>query len=107
MGATATEADLSEGVSTLERRTQADVEIVDGVASDDGWIAGTYVHGLFNNDDLRRCILANLARKKGLTLRLEDGRAAFSQNGEYDKLAELVRSSLDMEKVYEVMGFGR
>lgn len=107
MGATATEADLSEGVSTLERRTQPDVEIVDGVASIDGWVVGTYVHGLFLNDDLRRQILANLARRKGLSMRQEGGQPAFSQDGEYDKLAELVRSSLDMEKIYEVMGFGR
>jgi cobyric acid synthase len=84
MGATATEADLSEGVALLERRTQPGVEIVDGVASTDGWVFGTYVHGLFLNDELRRRILANLARRKGLSMGLGGDQAGFSQDAEYE-----------------------
>jgi len=28
----------------------------------------------------------------------------FDQDAEYDKLAELVRNNIDMEKIYEIVG---
>ena len=63
---------------------------------------GTYLHGLFQNTELRRNILKSLAGKKGATLPPPQG--DFSQTKEYDKLADLVRASLDMDALYRITG---
>ena len=70
----------------------------DGCASESGWVLGTYVHGLFHNDRLRRNILEAVARRKGVSL--PSGADAFDQSREYDKLADLVRSHVDMGAIY-------
>ncbi len=86
-------------VLKLTRKTAATEEVDDGHISQDGWVLGAYVHGLFHNDDLRRTVLRNLATRKGVSMPLADD--VFSQSAEYDKLADLVRSSLDLEAVYK------
>src|SRR5207302_3367094 len=40
----------------------------DGWLSADGWCAGCYLHGLFENDSFRRSILAALARRRSAQL---------------------------------------
>ena len=74
----------------------------DGALSTDGWVLGTYVHGLFLNDGLRRGMLRRIAGRKGVAL--PSGGAEFDQGAEYDKLAAHFRESLDMDAVYGAMG---
>ena len=74
----------------------------DGLTSGDGWTLGTYVHGIFHNTALRRGILSQVARRRGLLLHFSED--TFSQSEEYDKLASLVRSSLDMDAIFEMVG---
>jgi adenosylcobyric acid synthase len=83
-------------------RSGKNSEGVIGYLSEDGWTLGTYTHGMFNNTQLRRTILGNAARRKGGTLRFDED--SFSQSHEYDKLADHVRSSIDMSRVRESMG---
>ena len=77
---------------------------VDGVISKDGSVMGTYLHGLFDNDDFREKIIETLRVKKNL----EKGPAAFDfkdfKEEQYDLLAETVESSLDMKKIMEIIG---
>ena len=74
----------------------------DGLLSADGWTLGTYVHGLFHSNELRRNILGSVAAKRGR--RLRPGQGEFSQSREYDRLADLFRASLDMKAVYGAAG---
>ena len=67
-----------------------------------GNVLGTYVHGLFHNAGLRRSILAELAARKGVALAL--GGKVISKEEQYDKLAALVRGTLDMGLVYSIIG---
>lgn len=76
----------------------------DGALDADGLTLGTYIHGLFHNHALRRAMLMWLAARKGVTL--PDG-AIVDLDAEYDKLADLVRRSLDMRMVYEMAGLRR
>lgn len=77
----------------------------DGVISADGRALGTYVHGLFNSYALRRGLLEQLAKWKGVALPpSSDTGGQLSRDGEYDKLAETVRNSLDMELLYRLTG---
>ena len=67
-------------------------------------VLGTYIHGLFYNDGIRASVLRALACKKGVSLPSpEEGRLS-PRDGEYDKLADLVRDSLRMDLVYDMAG---
>jgi cobyric acid synthase CobQ len=68
-----------------------------------GNIWGTYLHGVFDEDEFRRAFIDRLRSKKGLSP-LRKIHFRFDQDAEYDKLAELVRDNIDMEKVYEIVG---
>ena len=77
----------------------------DGVVSSDGKALGTYVHGLFNSYALRRAILEQVAGWKGVALPPpSDTGGQLSRDSEYDKLAETVRNSLDMDLLYRLTG---
>ena len=77
----------------------------EGLLDDSGRVLGTYIHGLFHNGGLRRAVLQNLARAKGVSLPPPAQDAAM--DGEYDKLADWVRSALNMDLVYEMTGLSR
>ncbi len=74
----------------------------DGAASKDGWVVGTYLHGLFGNAELRRQMIMNLAIRKGVKLPSAEV-TAFDQAAEYDRLADEVRAALDMEAIYALV----
>lgn len=97
MGESAT-LDNAKPFAILEDKT------VDGVISEDGTIMGTYLHGIFDNDDFREKIIEALRAKKNL----EAGPVAFDfkafKEEQYDLLAETVESSLDMKKIMEIIG---
>ena len=72
-----------------------------GAVSSDGRVMGTYVHGLFDSEDVRRALLRNVAAIHNLP---EPNVSAFSLDAELDKLAEAVRANLDMKLVYGLIG---
>ena len=74
---------------------------LDGALETGGRVLGTYIHGLFHNARVRRALLQELARRKGVTL--PDG-VDVAREREYDRLADWVRSSLRMELVYDMIG---
>ena len=74
----------------------------DGTIDSSGYILGTYIHGLFHNSSLRKAVLEGLAERKGVSL---SASGELEPKGDkYDKLAGLVRGSLDMSLVYRIMG---
>jgi adenosylcobyric acid synthase len=68
-----------------------------------GWIAGTYLHGLFDNDALRDVMLTNLAARKGVT---RTTRTRFDRDAAYEQLARVARENLRMEAIYRLMEDG-
>ena len=78
---------------------------MDGSLDSTGWVMGTYIHGLFHNTGLRQALLQALARRKGVTLPSSDD--AISMDGEFDKLADWVRGSLNMDQIYQMSGLAR
>jgi adenosylcobyric acid synthase len=74
-------------------RHGAAAEDPDGAADPSGRVVGTYLHGLFANDGLRRALLSTLASAKGLA---PDPRWGGSGEGDrYDRLADVVGGALD------------
>jgi len=76
----------------------------DGAVDAHGWIAGTYFHGLFDNDALRDVMLRNLAARKGIARRT---RARFDRGAAYDRLARVARENLDVGLIYLLAGIAR
>jgi len=74
-----------------------------GVASDDGLIWGSYLHGIFDNDHFRRWFLDGLRHKQGLA---PMGRicAPYDLEPAFDRLADTVRTQLDIKQVYRLLG---
>ncbi|KAF4324840.1 hypothetical protein G195_001085 [Phytophthora kernoviae 00238/432] len=76
----------------------------EGWGTVDGKVWGTYLHGLFESDQFRRSWLNGLREGKGLAPLLETYSARERKEMEFDRVAESLRSSLDMQRVYEIMG---
>jgi adenosylcobyric acid synthase len=87
----------------LARNGQA-VDALDGAISSNGNVLGTMLHGLFENARLRQGLLSQLRQRRGL---LEPNRAALpSRDAEYDRLASVVRGSLDLGLLRRLIGRG-
>ena len=76
---------------------------MDGFVRADGLVFGSYLHGLFDNLEFTGVILTRLAEKKGISLTAKAQNMEEYKESQYDKLADLVRRSLDMEAVYKIM----
>ena len=89
-------------------------EIIDGIPMTignkmegcvNGNVAGSYIHGFFDNSRTVNAIIEILADKKGLLLgELKKFDMKKYKESQYDILADCVRKSLDMEKIYEIAG---
>jgi adenosylcobyric acid synthase len=67
-------------------------------------IYGTYIHGIFDKKEIAEKIINTLADKKGVKLSddmLMDY-ASFKEK-EYDRMADILREHLDMEKIYGML----
>jgi len=80
------------------------VKYDDGTLNAQGTVLGTYLHGLFHNLSFRQALLANLRRRWGLPEKKTG--SLLDKEPQYDRLAELVRHSLDMPAVYRIMEKG-
>jgi adenosylcobyric acid synthase len=67
----------------------------DGAVSADGRVAGTYLHGLFHNDGLRRALLSALGRTSdGADIDTDAEREAA-----FNRLADVVRDAIDIGRL--------
>lgn len=96
---------LGQGARPLLRNA-GNNEIL-GAADQAGQVWGSYLHDLFHNDGLRRAWLSWLWQRRGLTPPTADGGAVDAREETYDRLAAAVRSALDMDRVYTLMGLER
>ncbi|MDU5914693.1 MAG: cobyric acid synthase [Negativicoccus succinicivorans] len=87
----------------ITERSLHEVDIRDGLVTADGNCFGTYIHGIFDNDELRRGILNALRKKKGLAPLPVQFRLQEYKESEYDRLAATVREALNMDLVYELL----
>ena len=79
------------------------VDLPDGAVSADGLVVGTYIHGVFDDDDFRRALLNRLRVRRGREELSVQYRYRAEKERAYDRLAETVRTSLDMEKLREIV----
>lgn len=89
---------------TIEKRLGEKVSDLEGSCNEEGTVFGTYLHGIFDEGPFARCLLNAIREKKGLPA-LESGITSFEafKQGEYDKLAKVVRENLDMDAIYKIL----
>jgi adenosylcobyric acid synthase len=86
----------------IDERSRRSCRDVDGCVNANSNVLGTYIHGLFHNEGLRRALLRELASRKGVAY--SPSCRVLSKEEQYDQLADLVRSSLEMELIYRTIG---
>jgi len=94
----------SEAKSLLSFKTlMEDKEVCDGEYS--GNVYGSYIHGIFDKGDIAYSIVKKLAQKKGVEL-LSSNATSYKEykESQYDKLAEMIRRNMDMDKIYKILG---
>lgn len=92
-----------ERLNTIEISAGKSDKNFDGCVSNN--IAGSYIHGIFDNSDVVNTIVKILLKQKGMsTYELEHFDIEDYKESQYDILADSVRNSLDMEKIYKIVG---
>lgn len=89
---------------TITRRAGKACQVQEGTGRRDGLVFGTYIHGIFDHDGFRRMVINALRRKKGLKPLANTRNVYAEKQRSYDKLADIVRRSLDMDKLRSIMG---
>lgn len=92
----------SEGAPLFEIQGQG-ATYGDGVQA--GSALGTYMHGLFDNDGLRTALIEWLWERRGekRAITSSPSQAAIREQA-FNELAELVRNSVDLKKIRQIMG---
>ncbi|MCW2278539.1 cobyric acid synthase [Heliophilum fasciatum] len=91
----------------IVRRGETSCDAFEGMVEKDGLVIGTYLHGIFDNSELRRGLFNELRRKRGwapLAGAMES--ALERRQQDYDRLADVVRQNIDMERIYRWMREG-
>ena len=80
----------------------------EGLFTVSGSVLGTYLHGLFDSPQLVERLVGLLMEEKGLAWQGEEPRESLwsYKQRQYDKLAQTLRESLDLEKIYEIVERG-
>jgi adenosylcobyric acid synthase len=87
------------GTLTIVERGGAPTEAQDGAVA--GSVVGTYVHGLLTCAPIRRALLVEAARRRGVAA---DRRWGTSDGPDrYDRLADLVGPALDLEAIIRLV----
>jgi adenosylcobyric acid synthase len=89
---------MSAGQETGTPSFAVDAAGNDGWLSADGWCAGGYLHGLFENDNVRHGVLRALAERRSAHMTIPE-QIAFNRQTEYDKLADWLRQYLDIRQL--------
>lgn len=72
----------------------------DGAVAGNGLVIGTYLHGIFENENFRSAFLDYLYSRKNLAM---DPGSAVKGEG-FDELARAVEANLDMRAVWQMLG---
>lgn len=87
------------------RRGCDQVDVADGEVSGDGRIFGTYLHGIFDNQNFRDIYLNAIRLEKGMQLRR--GSIRQPQDDPFERLADHLERHLDMQALSGICGLER
>lgn len=78
--------------------------LLDGVSNLDSNVFGTYIHGIFDSGDFTVGLINNLRKRKGLDA-IDYNSMSYKEfkEVEYNRLAEMLRTNLDMKAIYDIV----
>lgn len=76
---------------------------LEGTVADGGRLVGTYLHGILHNDEFRTRWLNQIRQNKGLPQRDVQVTVENVREDAYNRLADVVRSNLDLARLYELL----
>jgi adenosylcobyric acid synthase len=95
------------GKDTLVSITQ---RLEQKTANPDGYqkgnIYGTYIHGILDGQEVLHALLKGLLNQKGIKEDILVQDLASYKEAQYDKLAQMMRESVDMEAIYRIIERG-
>lgn len=70
-------------------------------------VMGSYIHGIFDEEEFREALINMLCSRKNIEYR-GNRNVTFKEykDSQYDKLADILRESIDMKRVYEIIEEG-
>ncbi len=75
----------------------------DAYMTPDGRIWGSYLHGIFDNEELVFGLVHEIMKEKGIDPEADELSIAEYKEMQYDKLADLIRNHLDMDRIYRIL----
>ena len=88
----------------IRQRRGERCESIEGTTNASHNVFGTYIHGIFDNDEFRRSLLNAIRAVKGLEALPNTHNLMSEKQQSYEHLADVVEESLDMKKLAEIMG---
>ncbi|MGH4123049.1 MAG: cobyric acid synthase [Clostridium sp.] len=82
---------------------EGEESLLDGAINEGRNIMGTYIHGILDGVEFREYILNTLRIKKAMEPKKSKPYESLREK-EIDKLADIVRDSIDMDSIYKIMG---
>ena len=102
------ETELKSGTSsltTISNIIDNGKETADGAQNEN--VYGSYVHGIFDSDEVVKTIVASVLEEKGLDCsKVNAFQLTNYKEKQYDALAKAVRMALDMEQIYKIVDAG-
>jgi len=84
-------------------RSDKEVSMDDGAVSSDGNVIGSYLHGIFDNDEFRLGLINHLRKNKGISPISPEELGTVDKERQYDKLADWFREHINMDLIYNVI----
>jgi adenosylcobyric acid synthase len=104
-GVTSTTAEVNRPFELLARG-DAPTKTLEGAGDASGTVTGTYLHGIFACDAVRRSLLVWLAERAGRPAHPGWGQGR-ARGWRWDRLADVVAASLDMKAIGQLVGGAR
>jgi adenosylcobyric acid synthase len=100
--------EIHMGVSTPRGDVKPLLKLSDGTydGCQCGNVYGTYLHGFFDSEACRKAILGVLCKRKGVKLENASFDLKAHKERQYDKLADGVRTALNMALFYKILEAG-
>jgi adenosylcobyric acid synthase len=102
MGKTIIGEDMDKFID-INKENDKKTSKVDGVYNKEETVFGTYVHGILDSTEFREYLLNEIRTEKSIPQRKSPVYEGFREE-ELNKLADIVREAIDVNRLYEIMG---
>jgi len=92
----------SNSFININKENGMEVNKIDGVFNEKENVFGTYIHGILDSTGFREYLLNKIRAKKSINQRKSPVYEGF-RDDEINKLADIVREAIDIDKIYEIM----